>query len=397
MLSRVMALFPQERRIVIAGAGYAGLHAAAVLAGKIPKNAPVRVTLLSENEFFTDRCRLHELCVRSAKVRYALSPLFARTCVEVERVRLREVDPSLGLVVCDGPSHEYELPFDDLFLATGSAIATYGIPGAAEHAWPLSRFEDAERIRGVFDTLSEGARVIVVGAGLTGVELAAEMAFGAREQGRELSIELVEGAPRILPSAREEAAEYCSQKLGALGVKIRAGCKVIEVRAGALEVGDGGGGKSLPADLLVWCAGIRAQLPGGIGPGNVPGARLAVEDDLSLPGDTRILLGGDVAAFAPPGEKGPLLQKAMWAVQMGEYAGHVLAARALGEEPPKLPGFVNKGELISLGRRDGWGFAKVAGRDQILTGFPAALLKEAALSYHLWAITGRTGVAPLAR
>ncbi|MEW6777725.1 MAG: FAD-dependent oxidoreductase [Bdellovibrionota bacterium] len=389
-----MALFPQRREIVIVGAGYAGLHAAAVLSHRLPADSSVRVTLLSEEPFFTDRCRLHERCVRERPVRYALAPLFNGSVVELAVGRAETVDFQHHTILVETPSHEYEIPFDDLLWTAGAVPSDYGIPGVREHSHFLSNFHDAEKMRHALKALPPGGRVAIVGGGLTGVELAAEIAEASRERELEkLTLTLLEAAPRILPLGDERESSYSAKALEHLGVQVRAGANVLEVRKDEVVLASS---KSVFFDLLVWCAGVRARLPGGL-PGIRFGTtgRLEAEEDLSVPGVPGLFAGGDSAAFTPPSADKPLLPKAMWATDVGTYAGEILAARALGLPPPPVPSFNDRGELVSLGRHDACGIMRT-GLNAFVSGFPAALMKEAALTYHLWAITGRTGIPPMA-
>lgn len=393
-----MALFPQDTHIVVAGGGYAGIHAAATLTWRLKSARGVRITLVSERPYFLDRCRLHEAAVRERAVCYPLEQMFRGTGIDVAVGSVDRVSLEQRRVHVAHPSHGYELPFDALFVATGAKPNDFGVPGAKEHARFLSDYDDALAIREKVESLRGGGKIIVVGGGLTGIELAAELAEHAAENYAEgesprFDVTLLEAAPRLLPACDEREAEYCHAKLMKMGVSIRTGTQVAQVTESDADIKDG---TRLPHDLMVWCAGISAHAPEGIAPARTDRSGRVVTDDLlEIRRQPLLLAGGDLVSCVPAGAEHPLAAKAMWAVQMGEYAGEALAAWALGAPAPPAPTFEDKGELISLGRRDACGIAKVGSRRQFLSGFAAVLLKDASLTYHLWGLTGRTGVAPM--
>ena len=390
-----MALFPQDKQIVIAGGGYAGIHAAAVLSWQLKGKGGVRIVLVSEHEYFLDRCRLHEAAVRDAAICYPLAPMFDGTGVDVSLGSVDRINLEERRLHVAHPSHGYEIPFDALFVATGAAPNDFGIPGVKENARFLSSYDDALAIRAKVESLTGGGNVIVVGGGLTGIELAAELAELARgdESGPlRFHVTLLEGADRLLPACDEREAEYCHERLSRMRVNVRTGAQVERLEEKSALLKDG---TQLPHDLVVWCAGIRASAPEGLAAARTDRTgRIETDDLLELRREPLLLAGGDLISCTPAGEERPLAAKAMWAVQMGEYAGQALAAWALGEDAPPAPVFQDKGELISLGQRDACGIAQVGSRRQFLSGFPAVLLKDASLTYHLWGLTGRTGVAP---
>lgn len=389
-----MALFPQDKQIVIVGGGYAGIHAAAVLAWRLKGKGGVRVVLVSDHEYFLDRCRLHEAAVRNTAICYPLSPMFNGTCVDVSLGSVDRVNLEERRLHVAHPSHGYEIPFDALFVATGTTPNDFGIAGVKENARFLSNYEDTVAIRSKVESLS-GGNVIVVGGGLTGIELAAELAELAQADEADaprFHVTLLEGADRLLPACDEREAEYCHERLSRMRVSVRTGAQVERLEEKSALLKDG---TQLPHDLVVWCAGIRASAPEGLSAARTDRAgRIETDDLLELRREPLLLAGGDLISCTPVGAERPLAAKAMWAVQMGEYAGEALAAWALGEDAPPAPVFQDKGELISLGQRDACGIAQVGPVRQFLSGFPAVLLKDASLTYHLWGLAGRTGVAP---
>jgi NADH dehydrogenase len=171
----------------------------------------------------------------------------------------------------------YTRGYDTLVLATGSHTNDFGTPGVHEHAIALETPEEAERfhvrmvnacIRAHVQGAAAGPHqvtVAIVGAGATGVELAAELRKALRllvtygldqiDPERDIQIHLIEAGPRILPALPERIANAAAELLKGLGIQLRCGTKVSAVRADGVELA---GGVFVPAHLVVWAAGVKA-------------------------------------------------------------------------------------------------------------------------------------------
>jgi hypothetical protein len=199
----------------------------------------------------------------------------------------------------------HRIRYDYLVLAVGSVSNDFGIPGVAEHCLFLDSRTQADRFRQKLlnqclrvsrvMSLAPGAdarvRVVIVGGGRDGVELAAELynaAAGLAHYGLEvfdesrLELTLIEAGPRILPALPEKLADAARGELEALGVRILTGQSVVEARDGAIVTSSG---EVIAADLRVWAAGIRGadvlKDIGGLGdqPGQPTGGPADAADD----------------------------------------------------------------------------------------------------------------------
>ena len=352
--------------VVVIGGGYAGVMAA----NRLTSRADVAVTLLNPRPRFVDRIQLHQ---------------YAATGFEAELDYARILNPRVRLhvgtatAIDTGGSHVLlqdgsALPFDRLVYAVGSGSATPSVPGAAEHALPVASLEQARRLRGALQNAPD-ARVTVVGAGPTGIELATELA----EAGR--TVTLIAGrmlAPSLHPRGRAAVA----RRLAALGVTVLQGegAEVVEVAPDAVTLADG---RSIPTGITAWTAGFTApDLARRSGLTTDASGRLLTDETLTSVDDPRIVATGDAAA--PSGL--PYRMSCQAAMQLGPQAAETVLSRIAGRTPkPVVVAFA--GQCLSLGRSGG--LFQISRRDDVpttavLKGRPGAALKRTICSSIRW-------------
>ncbi|SEQ39016.1 NADH dehydrogenase, FAD-containing subunit [Microlunatus flavus] len=347
--------------MVVVGGGYAGVMAA----NRLTQRDDVDVTLVNAREAFVERIRLHQRLVGSddAVVDYAdvLAPRIRLVVGIVDRI---DVDAG-WLVLTDGP----DLAYDHLVYAVGSGSAAPQVPGAGEHAYALTSLEESERLRGVLDALAPGAPVVVVGAGPSGIETAAELA----ETGR-WAVTLVCG-PVVGPSLHPGSSQVAADRLRALGVRVLdgPGSRVSAVGPDRVRLADG---RELASAATVWTAGFGVpDLARRSGLSTDRAGRLLTDETLTSVDDPRVVGAGD--AVAPSGA--PFRMSCQAAGQLGAQAADTVLAHLAGREPqPVHVGFV--GQCLSLGRREG--LVQLSHRDDTVrrsrvSGRAAATLKEA--------------------
>jgi NADH dehydrogenase len=357
-------------RVVVVGAGFAGLSAARALIGK-----PVEVTIVDQRNFHTFQPLLYEVAtagLESGDVAYPIRVIFGKADnVSFRMDRVTGVDWVRREVLCDGAA---ALPFDSLIVASGATAKFFGIPGASDHSFPLYTLTDARRLRDHIlrrmedvDAHPEGAAArgaltfVVVGGGPTGVEVAGALAelldvavrhdgfrFG-RSAGR---IILVDGLDRLLMPFKESAAAYAAGTLAGRGIELRLGHLVKAVHADAVELDDG---TVIPTRTVVWAGGVtventvaaQIEVPTG------PNGRLVVRSDLTVEGHDDVYAVGDAAAVLwGPGDDGGTVcpQVAQVAIQSGGHAAHQILARLDGKELQPFR-YKDKGIMATIGRR----------------------------------------------
>lgn len=346
-------------RIVVVGGGYAGVMAA----NHLRRQSGIDITLVNPRPQFVERIRLHQLVTGSDDAVVDFGTVLG------DGIRLvvdsaDRIDPSARRVeLTSGDALDY----DYLVYAVGSTAAALDVPGAAEFAYPVSEFEHGEPLRAAVAGAAADAPIVVVGAGPTGMEVAAVLA----EEGRPVT--LVCGStlgPYLSTAGRRTAAK----RFTALGVTVLDGPEAVvtTVHRDAVTLADG---RMLPSAVTVWTAGFgvpdlaaRSGLTtDGIG-------RLITDETLTSVDDDRIVAAGDASA---PSNL-PLRMSCQAAIPLGAQAANTVLSRIAGTEP-KMLNQAFTGQCISLGRRAG--LIQIAHLDDRvmrwhIAGRAAAVIKE---------------------
>jgi NADH dehydrogenase len=345
--------------VVVVGGGYAGTMAA----NHLRQRPGVDITLVNPRAVFVERIRLHELVADTGTATAAYDTLLGegiRLVVDsLERIKAAD----RRVLLASGT----ELDYDYLIYAVGSTGATpSAVPGATEFSYRLADLESAQRLRDVLAGLPLAAPVTVIGAGLTGIETAAELA----ERGRPVT--LVCGG--ILgPSLSNRGRRSVAKRLRALGVDVLESATAREVRRDAVVLTDGA---VLSSQVTVWTAGFAVpNLAARSGLSTDAMGRLLTDETLTSIDDRRIVAAGD--AGAPSGRA--LQMSCQAAGPLGAQAARTVLSRIAGGTPAVLnQAFI--GQAISLGRARGTlQFARADGTpvNVALGGRWTAAVKEA--------------------
>jgi NADH:quinone reductase (non-electrogenic) len=362
-----MSTHEKPTNVVVIGGGYAGVLAA----NHLLVNGDVAVTLVNARPQFVERIRLHQFVTGSddAVVDFA-DVLSADVRLVVDTAEL--VDPSARTVtLASGET----LGYDYLVYALGSTGAALTVPGAAEFAYPISEFEHAEPLRAALATVHPGAPVAVVGAGPTGLEVAAELG----EQGQ--SVTLVCGGV-LGPYFSESTRRAVTKRMRTLGVTVvdGAGAKVVEVRERSVVLADG---RELPGVVTIWTAGFGVpDLARRSGLATDEIGRLLTDETLSSIDDPFIVGAGD--AVAP--SNAPLRMSCQAAIPLGAQAANTVLSRIAGDDPAAVNQAFT-GQCVSLGRKAG--VIQIAHLDDrptplFIGGRAAASIKEAVCKATVW-------------
>jgi NADH:ubiquinone reductase (H+-translocating) len=372
--------------VVVVGGGAGGLALATRLGRKLGKKGRADITLVDAERTHVWKPLLHQLAAGSFDTHAAEVEFLAqahRSGFRFRLGRLAGLDRHAKTIQL-AASHDDEgqeitpaltLAYDTLVLAVGSLTNDFGTPGAAEHAIKLDNAPAAkrfnERLINAYLRAQSHPRgspqshltVAIVGGGATGVELAAELHTAAQalthygfahvRPERDLSIAIVELAPRLLSALPERLGKAALHELQKLSIDVHTSERVVEVTASSLRMSSG---LEIPAQVVVWAAGVKA--PGFLADLARDNQlevnrlnQLVVTDRLHTAADPSIYALGDCAACPQP-DGSWVPPRAQAAFQQAQYLGRVLerltAAAPGGTQlaPPFV--FRDRGSLVSL-------------------------------------------------
>ncbi len=323
-----MTTNPKRHRIVVIGGGYAGAQAA----NHLRMRDDVEITLVNPRPKFVERIRLHQHAVGNYDAAIDYDGLLGAGVRLVVDTATRIDTAARTVSLAAGAA----LAYDYLIYAVGSTGAVpSSVPGAAEFAYPLSEFEQAQLLRARLADVPLSAPMVVVGGGLTGIEAAAEFA----EAGRNVTLIGDQLGPSLSAAARASVAK----RLTRLGVTVLAG-SVAGVTADRVLLPNR---PAVPSEVTVWTAGFGVpDLAAASGLRTDALGRLLTDETLTSLDDPRIVATGDAAA--PSGQ--PLRMSCQAAGPLALTAARTVLSRLAGERPaPVDQAFV--GSCISLGRR----------------------------------------------
>jgi NADH:ubiquinone reductase (H+-translocating) len=370
------------QRIVIAGGGFAGLWSAAGAArrrgelGVSPSD--LEITLINRDGFHAIRVRNYEADLSNVRVALdaVLDPIGVRHVAGV----VTDIDLAAQEVGITTPQGRTVLPYDRLVMAAGSEVVRPPIPGLADHVFSVDTFDEATRLDRHIAALraapvTEGrATVLVVGAGLTGVETACEMPARLRAAlppGTRSRVILADHASHIGSTMGDSAIPVIREALDALGIEQRAGVRIVAVdpEGATLDTGE-----RIAAGTIVWTAGMQASALTALFPVERDRlGRLPVDQYLRVEGVPRVFAAGDAARLLVDGVR-PAVMSCQHARPMGRFAGHNVVSDLLGHPllPLRIDWYVT---VLDLGP---WGALYTHGWDRriVALGPPAKRTKE---------------------
>jgi NADH dehydrogenase len=413
-----------RHRVVIVGGGAGGLELATRLGDKLGRR--VEVTLIDRNRTHVWKPKLHEIAAGSMDLSAHEVDYLAQSHWHRFRYRIGEM---VGLdrerrEVHVAPSVDEEgrqvtpqrrFGYDTLVISVGSQSNDFGTPGVAEHAMKLESQADARRfharmvnacIRAHAQTAAlqpEQLKVAIIGAGATGVELAAELHRTTREvvaygldrvdPDKDIQVTVVEAAERVLPALPPRLSTATEALLGKLGVNVLTSARVAEVLRDGVRLADG---RLLPAELVVWAAGVKApdflKDLGGLESNRIN--QLVVRPTLQTTRDDDVFALGDCAACAWAGNGGNVPPRAQAAHQQASHL-YSQIRRRLDGKPLKDWRYRDFGSLVSLGEYSTVGnmMGGLIGGSLMVDGLFARLMYLSLYKMHELALHGPVKVS----
>lgn len=329
----------EPARVIVVGGGYGGVLAALRIRHAL--RGRVDVVLVDPRPHLVERVRLHEHVARGRTITHDYARLLRGSGVRFVQGWASDVDLAAATLRVGA----HTLPFDRLLLTVGSGTAPARVPGVREHAWALEP-EPGERLRErVRELAARGGRVLVVGGGLTGIELAVELA----EAHRSLAVTLATRG-ELGEMVSDEGRGYLRAALARHGVALHEHVALAELEAGCAQLLDG---RTLAFDLCVWTGGMTASpLPRTIGLQVDARGSALVDACLRAHGHAHVFVAGDAASL-------PLPERADTTIPMGCKTALPLAAHAADNLVASVRGrplapfdYADTLLCISLGRRD---------------------------------------------
>ncbi|WP_020560998.1 NAD(P)/FAD-dependent oxidoreductase [Thiofilum flexile] len=418
---------PNLHRIVIVGGGAGGLELATLLGDTLGRQRKAAITLIDKSRTHIWKPKLHEIAAGSMDINLHQLDYLAQAHWHHFQFRIGEMtglDRENRLVHLapyvdeEGKqvTAERSFGYDTLVIAVGSRTNDFGIPGVTENAIRLDSPEQAERfhrslVNACIRAHAQNAplkpgqlQIAIIGAGATGVELAAELRHTMRgiiaygldnvNPDKDVVLTIIEAGERILPALPERLAKSVTDILNKLDIKLRTSAKVIEVAPDGVKLADGA---FIPAELIVWAAGVRAPVflqRLGLEVNKIN--QLVVKQTLQTTQDENIFAMGDCAACPWP-EQGPnawIPPRAQAANQQATHLSKQIRRRLNGQalEPWKYKDF---GSLVSVGEH--WASGGLMGNISqgtfFIDGYVARLMYNSLYKKHQLALHGFLKVA----
>lgn len=412
---------PAPHQIVIVGGGAGGLELATRLGDSLGRKSKAAVTLIDRTKTHVWKPLLHEIAAGSMDPDKHELNYLAQAHWHHFRFRLGNMDglDRVKKEVYVAPFHDENggeiiprriFKYDTLIIAVGSTTNDFGIAGASEYSIALDTQEQAERFhrrlhnalvraQTQVDAVQAGQlEVVIVGAGATGVELAAELHNTTRELAaygldkinpdRDIKLSLIEASDRVLPALPPKLSKAVDEELRKLRVHLYTGERVTEVTKKGVYTHSG---RFIPSELVVWAAGIKApnflsQL-NGLEVNRIN--QLLVTRTLQTTVDEDIFSFGDCAACPWPGHNETVPPRAQAAHQQAAMLVTSMKRRIAGKPLPEYT-YRDYGSLVNLGRYTTVGnlMGAISGGSLFIEGMIARFMYQSLYKMHLMTLHG---------
>ena len=341
-------------RVVIVGAGFGGL----TTAQKLSKNKDLEVTVIDKHPYQLFSPLLYQVATGGLPEDDIAYPVRAAIPgVTFRRGEVTKVSPNTKTITL---SDQATIEYDQLVLATGSTGTTYGVVGVQENALQMKSIMEARLIKkqllGMYEEVEAGhkpkeaLKVVVIGAGPTGVEISGAVAELQRSMKHEFpnlyklaSVTLVEAGPRVLPMFHEKSSKHAQSELEEIGVVVKTDSAVDRMYETDVHLKNG---EILSGGTFIWAAGVAAHSTwtslGEVDRSN----RIKIDENLQT--SSGIFVIGDGAHLQYKGN--PLPMVAPVALQMGRHVAKQIIN--IKNNKPLTPfKYIDKGQMATIGRR----------------------------------------------
>jgi NADH:ubiquinone reductase (H+-translocating) len=327
--------------IVILGAGYAGIFAAANLC----KCSGIKATLVDKNSYHQLLQQIHTVAA-GTKNPEDITLFVELTFVQSSVERIDLINKIVHVDKGGDDSSNTKIKYDYLIIALGSLNYYYGISGAQEYTHHFRSVTDALKLNKAINCLNSGSTITICGGGATGASLAGALA-DSNNIDRRIKIKIVEAQNNILPGWDKRIISMATKSLLSNNIEIIVGSPITEISPCSVILQSG---KQIESDLTVWTAGIKGydvKTTPQIGRSKT--GRIFVDKHRSVKGFENVFAIGDISAFTlPDGQIAP--QLAQFAVRQARYVAKNIVRMFEGEQMKQLS-YSSSGQILSLGRK----------------------------------------------
>ena len=387
-----------KKKILILGAGYAGVHAAKLLSKKLKKNNDIEITIIDKNPYHTLLTELHEVAgsrVEPDSLQIDLKKIFNATKVQVVTDKFFKIDYDNQTVAGEKGSYK----FDYLVVGIGSEPADFGVAGVKENSFSLWSLADALKIKEHYEKIFQRASVetnaekrrelltvIVAGAGFTGIEAAGELAEWRNKlcreyyiNPREVRIIVVEAMDKILPILNDKLIKKSYSYLERLDIEVMTNAPIINVGKKSITLKNE---TEIKTEMLIWTCGVQGNVTSEeLGLKIAKRNRIQTNEFMQEVNHKNIYVAGDIAYTEENGR--PLPQLVETALQTSETVAHNIVAD-IEKKEKKAHKSNYHGNMVSIGSH--YCVAELSGVS--LTGFMAMMMKHVINLHYLWGVGG---------
>lgn len=392
--------FDVTKKVVILGAGYAGLSTLKILQ---KRGNDIEITLIDRNDYHYEATDFHEVAagaVTRNKITYPIMDVVDKKKTQFIQGTVSSIDRANKQVLLEG---EKTVTYDYLVVALGFVSETFGIKGAEENALPMDDVDSSEKIyehikqvlAGYQSTQNESDLTIAVaGAGFTGIELVGALAeqrsvLGniAGVDGSKIRIVCIDFAKRLLPMFPEDLTVHALDILKERGVEIITGKGIAEIKPGVIvhkdadteEIGE------LAAGTIIWTTGVSGSPVISASGWEARRNRVSVSPTLQDTEYPEVYVIGDVSAAIDPETNRPYPTTAQISLVMGETTGENILSDIAGTAKKEFS-YNPLGTVASLGNTRAVGI--VGEKEKPVKGYLASVLKKIIMDKSLYQTGG---------
>lgn len=378
------------KEVTILGAGYAGLRALR----ELQKQSELHVTLVDHNDYHYEATDLHEVASGNQpkeKIIYPIKDVVDPKVTTFIQDEVEKVDPDQQVIEL---KNNQPLHYDYLVVALGFESETFGISGAKENALEMVDVETAEKVYDHIQAMMKKyketkdkkyLRLVVCGAGFTGIELVGALHDGKKRYAQiadvdpsEIEIYCIEAVANILPQFDDQLTQYCLDYLDKWDVHLLTSSPIKAIKPERVVYSNNDTNKELEAGTIIWTTGVSGSHVMGESGFSEKRGRVMVNDDLTDPDHNNIYIIGDVAAVMDKESERPYPTTGQISLQMGEQAAKNIMQQAKGEATKNFT-YKNLGSVASIGNTHAFGY--VGSTD--VKGYPASFMKKMIMNRSL--------------